>query len=77
MYSDVFCKVYNEFGWTYYPEIFGQQLLLWQEKITQMDVYSSTITMVPKKEFVTAEWYSGGKKQKVSLYWPFFVAEDF
>ena len=20
MYSDVFCKVYNEFGWNYYPE---------------------------------------------------------
>ena len=29
MYSDVFCKVYNEFGWNYYPEIFGQQLLKW------------------------------------------------
>ena len=29
MYSDVFCKVYNEFGWNYYPEIFGEQLLLW------------------------------------------------
>ena len=29
MYSDVFCKVYNEFGWNYYPEAFGQQLLLW------------------------------------------------
>ena len=27
MYSDVFCKVYNEFGWNYYPEIFGQQLI--------------------------------------------------
>ena len=32
MYSDVFCKVYNEFGWNYYPEIFGQQLLKWLEK---------------------------------------------
>ena len=31
MYSDVFCKVYNEFGWNYYPEIFGQQLLQWLE----------------------------------------------
>lgn len=31
MYSDVFCKVYNEFGWNYYPEIFGQQLLTWLE----------------------------------------------
>lgn len=29
MYSDVFCKVYNEFGWNYYPEFFGEQLLLW------------------------------------------------
>lgn len=29
MYSDVFCKVYNEFGWNYYPEIFGEQLVLW------------------------------------------------
>ena len=29
MYSDVFCKVYNEFVWNYYPEIFGEQLLQW------------------------------------------------
>ena len=29
MYSDVFCRVYNEFGWNYYPEAFGQQLLHW------------------------------------------------
>lgn len=28
-YSEVFCKVYNEFGWNYYPEAFGQQLLQW------------------------------------------------
>lgn len=32
MYSDVFCKVYNEFGWNYYPEIFGQQLLTWLQR---------------------------------------------
>ena len=31
MYSDVFCRVYNEFGWNYYPEIFGEQLLQWLE----------------------------------------------
>ena len=31
MYSDVFCKVYNEFGWNYYPEAFGEQLLKWLE----------------------------------------------
>lgn len=29
MYSDVFCKVYNVFGWNYYPEIFGEMLLKW------------------------------------------------
>ena len=32
MYSDVFCKVYNEFGWNYYPEIFAEQLLLWLKR---------------------------------------------
>ena len=32
MYSDVFCKVYNEFGWNYYPEIFGGQLLTWLQR---------------------------------------------
>ena len=32
LYSDVFCKVYNEFGWNYYPEIFGQQLLQWLQR---------------------------------------------
>ena len=32
MYSDVFCKVYNAFGWNYYPEAFGEQLLAWLEK---------------------------------------------
>ena len=32
MYSDVFCKVYNEFGWNYYPAAFGEQLLQWIER---------------------------------------------
>jgi len=32
VYSDVFCKVYNEFGWNYYPEVFGEQLLKWLER---------------------------------------------
>lgn len=31
-YSDIFCKVYNEFGWNYYPEIFGETLLKWLEQ---------------------------------------------
>ena len=47
MYSDVFCKVYNEFGWNYYPEIFGQQLLQWlhRQKVkpeTAMDLACGT-----------------------------------
>ena len=29
MYSDIFCKVYNELGWNYYPEAFAGQLLQW------------------------------------------------
>ena len=29
MYSEVFCRVYNEFGWNYYPEAFGGELLQW------------------------------------------------
>ena len=32
MYSNVFCKVYNEFGWNYYPEAFGEQLLKWLDR---------------------------------------------
>ena len=32
MYSDVFCQVYNTFGWNYYPEIFGQLLLQWLQR---------------------------------------------
>ena len=32
MYSDAFCKVYNEFGWNYFPEAFGAQLLRWIEQ---------------------------------------------
>ena len=32
MYSDIFCQVYNRFGWNYYPEAFGQQLLDWMEE---------------------------------------------
>lgn len=32
MYSDIFCKVYNEFGWNYYPEIFGETLLKWMRQ---------------------------------------------
>ena len=39
MYSDAFCKVYNEFGWNYYPEAFGEQLLLW---IKQHDLTVNT-----------------------------------
>ena len=40
MYSDVFCKVYNEFGWNYYPEAFGEQLLQWL-KVNNVTVKTS------------------------------------
>ena len=29
MYSDAFCKVYNLFGWNYFPEAFGEELIQW------------------------------------------------
>lgn len=29
MYSDVFCRVYNELGWNYFPEAFAEELLRW------------------------------------------------
>lgn len=32
MYSGAFCRVYNEFGWNYFPEAFGEQLLEWLKK---------------------------------------------
>lgn len=32
VYSEAFCKVYNEFGWNYLPEAFGEQLLAWLKK---------------------------------------------
>ena len=39
MYSDVFCQVYNQFGWNYYPEAFGQQLLKW---LREQDLHPQT-----------------------------------
>ena len=32
MYSEAFCKVYNEFGWNYFPRAFGEQLIKWLEQ---------------------------------------------
>ena len=61
MYSDVFCKVYNEFGWNYYPEIFGEQLLQWlkNHKIvpkTAMDLACGTgiLCQILHREGITA-----------------------
>ena len=31
MYSSVFCRIYNEFGWNVYPEVFAEQLWRWLE----------------------------------------------
>ena len=61
MYSDVFCKVYNEFGWNYYPEIFGEQLLQWLKvhsiaPKTAMDLACGTgiLCQILHKEGITA-----------------------
>lgn len=40
MYSDLFCKIYNEFGWNYFPQAFGEQLLVWIQR-NQITVRSS------------------------------------
>lgn len=32
MYSKAFCKVYNEFGWNYFPEAFGEQLMIYLKR---------------------------------------------
>lgn len=40
MYSDAFCKAYNQFGWNYFPEAFGEQLLEWINQ-NQVSVKSS------------------------------------
>lgn len=33
MYSDIFSRVYDAFGWNYYPESFAQLLLRWIEEM--------------------------------------------
>lgn len=40
MYSEAFCRVYNEFGWNYFPRAFGEQLLQWLE-VNQVKVEKS------------------------------------
>lgn len=32
MYSKAFCKIYNEFGWNYFPRAFGEQLIVWLQQ---------------------------------------------
>ena len=29
MYSSLFCRLYNEFGWNEYPRTFAEELLTW------------------------------------------------
>ena len=31
-YGAAFCRIYNELGWNYFPEAFGQQLLVWLKR---------------------------------------------
>jgi len=40
MYSSAFCRVYNEFGWNYFPRAFGEQLLEWLRR-NQVEVKTS------------------------------------
>lgn len=40
MYSNAFCKVYNEFGWNYFPEAFAGELLEWIRE-NQVEVKTS------------------------------------
>lgn len=40
MYSEAFCKVYNEFGWNYFPRAFGEELVKWI-KINNVSVSTS------------------------------------
>lgn len=40
MYSNAFCKVYNEFGWNYFPEAFGEELMIWIRQ-NQVDIKTS------------------------------------
>ena len=32
MYSDLFCRIYNELGWNFFPEFFGRELVSWTEE---------------------------------------------
>lgn len=61
MYSDAFCKVYNQFGWNYFPEAFGEQLLTWlhQYQITvhkSLDLACGTGVLC---EISGGRWYRG------------------
>ena len=35
MYSDMFCRIYNELGWNYFPEFFGRELIAWIRNLDQ------------------------------------------
>ena len=64
MYSDAFCKVYNEFGWNYFPEAFGEQLLAWleQNRVTvksSLDLACGTgvlCEILHEKGIIPSEW---------------------
>ena len=32
MYSSLFCRLYNDFGWNEYPRVFAEQLLQWLDR---------------------------------------------
>lgn len=60
MYSDAFCKVYNQFGWNYFPEAFGEQLLTWLHQY-QITVHKSLDLPAARRALRDSggRWYRG------------------
>ena len=59
MYSSAFCKIYNEFGWNAYPEVFADRLLQWLQEAqipvkTCMDLACGTGILTAETDTRTA-----------------------
>lgn len=52
MYSNAFCKVYNLFGWNYFPEAFGEQIAIAKERNSKIHYeVADMITYRPEEKF--------------------------